>query len=52
MPHVLIVDDDTNTSAGLADLVAREGFIAATAANLQQAREQMARLKKDLHLEQ
>jgi DNA-binding NtrC family response regulator len=50
MPHALIVDDDVNTSSGLATLVAREGFVTATAANLQQARAQMARQRPDVVL--
>jgi two-component system response regulator AtoC len=50
MPHALIVDDDTDALAGLQELVAREGFSVATAANLKQAREQMALQRPDVVL--
>lgn len=42
MPHALIVDDDTNSVATLAELVAREGFTTATASTLREARREMA----------
>jgi DNA-binding response OmpR family regulator len=34
MPHALIVDDDTDALGALEELVVRENFTAATAANL------------------
>src|SRR5690606_2744516 len=48
MPHALIVDDDTDALGALEELVVREGFTAATAANLKQAREQMALQRPDV----
>ena len=50
MPHALIVDDDVDALAGLEQLVAREGFTTATAANLKQAREQMVLQRPDVVL--
>ena len=50
MPHALIVDDDVDALAGLGELVVREGFTTATAANLKQAREQMALQRPDVVL--
>jgi DNA-binding NtrC family response regulator len=50
MPHALIVDDDVDALAGLDELVVREGFTTATAANLKQAREQMALQRPDVVL--
>lgn len=50
MPHALIVDDDVDALAGLDELVAREGFTTATAANLKQARERMALQRPDVVL--
>jgi DNA-binding NtrC family response regulator len=50
MPHVLIVDDDIDALASLEELVVREGFATATAANLKQAREQMALRRPDVVL--
>ena len=50
MPHALIVDDDTDALSALEELVMREGFTAATAANLKQAREQMALQRPDVVL--
>ncbi|GAB4507209.1 MAG: sigma-54 dependent transcriptional regulator [Sulfuricaulis sp.] len=50
MPHALLVDDDANTLSVLADLVSREGFITATAASLQEARECMAKQRPDVVL--
>ena len=41
MPHALIIDDDSDVSASLTALVIEEGFTAATAASLTEAREQM-----------
>lgn len=37
MPHVLIVDDDDNACAALAEVVASEGFTSATAGSLREA---------------
>jgi len=39
MPHALIVDDDSVARSTLAELVARDGFTTAVAANLAEARE-------------
>ena len=39
MPHALIVDDDAVARSTLAELVARDGFTTAVAANLAEARE-------------
>ncbi|MES2354874.1 MAG: sigma-54 dependent transcriptional regulator [Pseudomonadota bacterium] len=50
MPHVLVVDDDTDAASGLADLVALEGFTTATAKSLEDARRQMAFQKPDVVL--
>ena len=50
MPHVLIVDDDTHTLRSMAELVSREGFSAATAATLQEARAQIALQRPDVVL--
>jgi two-component system, NtrC family, response regulator AtoC len=41
MSHALVVDDDANAAGALAELVANEGFTAATANTLQEARSQM-----------
>jgi two-component system, NtrC family, response regulator AtoC len=50
MPHVLIVDDDANTRAALAELATAEGFTAGTAGDLREARIQMGRLRPDVVL--
>jgi two-component system, NtrC family, response regulator HydG len=55
MPTALLVDDDTNFIAGLAEVVAREGFTTKTAATLKEAKAEIARrmpdvLLVDLHL--
>ena len=50
MPHALLVDDDTNTLSGLAELVAREGFTVATASTLREARESVAQRHPDVVL--
>ena len=47
MSHVLIVDDDVGAAAGLAELVAREGFTTAIAHNLKEAFAQMALQRPD-----
>ena len=47
MPHALLVDDDLGFVLGLADAVKREGFSVATARNLAQAREELARQEPD-----
>jgi two-component system response regulator AtoC len=41
MPHVLIVDDHSETLSSLADLIEREGFTTARAKSLQAARDQL-----------
>src|SRR5687768_9758189 len=48
MPHVLILDDDANVRAALAELVALEGFTATSAGNLQEARIQLTRQRPDV----
>jgi DNA-binding NtrC family response regulator len=48
MPHALIVDDDVSFQLGLAEVVKREGFTAATATSLKEAREQMANNPPDV----
>jgi two-component system response regulator AtoC len=50
MPHVLIVDDDANTRAALAELATGEGFTTATAGDLREARIQIGRLRPDVVL--
>src|SRR5690349_16290136 len=50
MPHALVVDDDTHTLSGLAELVAREGFTVAAAATLQEARARVAERHPDVVL--
>src|SRR6185436_4101056 len=47
MPHALIVDDDTTFQEGLAQVVEREGFTAATAATLADARAELAHAVPD-----
>ena len=47
MPHALIVDDDSTFQEGLAQVVEREGFSAATAATLADARAELARAVPD-----
>ncbi|HEY7921824.1 MAG: sigma-54-dependent transcriptional regulator [Burkholderiales bacterium] len=47
MPHALIVDDDTNFQEGLAQVVEREGFTAATATTLADARAELAHAVPD-----
>ncbi|MCE4557785.1 response regulator [Roseateles cellulosilyticus] len=48
LPHVLVVDDNPDASEVLALLIETEGFTAATAATLAQAREQVASHRPDL----
>ncbi|MGQ0523397.1 MAG: sigma-54-dependent transcriptional regulator [Betaproteobacteria bacterium] len=50
MPHALLVDDDTNTLSGLAELVAHEGFSVATASTLREARDSIAERHPDVVL--
>ncbi|VCU69847.1 Transcriptional regulatory protein ZraR [Pigmentiphaga humi] len=50
MPHVLIVDDEPNTRAALAEIVADEGFTTAVAADLREARIQIVRQNPDVVL--
>ncbi|MBI2383495.1 MAG: sigma-54-dependent Fis family transcriptional regulator [Gammaproteobacteria bacterium] len=50
MPHVLIVDDDANTRGALAELVQSDGFTAAEAADLREARIQMTRQRPEVVL--
>lgn len=50
MPHVLIVDDEANTRAALAEIVADEGFTTAVAGDLREARIQILRQMPDVVL--
>lgn len=50
MPHILIVDDDVDALNTLAQLVELEGFSTDAAADLQQARDCMARKRPDVVL--
>lgn len=50
MSHALIVDDDLNALAGLAELVGRQGFTTDTASSLGEARDKMARRRPDVVL--
>jgi DNA-binding NtrC family response regulator len=50
MPHALIVDDDSDTLATLAELVRLEGITTETAQSLQQARSRMASRRPDIVL--
>jgi two-component system, NtrC family, response regulator AtoC len=50
MPHVLIVDDDANSRAALAEFATAEGFSVETAGDLREARIQMGRLRPDVVL--
>ena len=49
-PHALIVDDDPNVVEGLTEFVKREGFSAAGASTLRQAREQLLARPPDILL--
>lgn len=42
MPHALIIDDDPNARAALAELVEDEGFSTATAGSVEEARERLS----------
>jgi len=48
MSHVLIVDDDSNTREALAALVTQEGFTAAQAGSIAEARIQLVRQRPDV----
>ncbi len=48
MGHALIVDDDTDTAEMLAELVASQGFTAATARTMRDARRQLAMNSPDV----
>ena len=50
MPHVLIVDDEPNTQAALAEIVGAEGFTTAVAGDLREARIQIVRQSPDVVL--
>src|SRR6478736_1406201 len=50
MGHALIVEDDTDAARMMAQLVANEGFSAATAQSLREARRQMAMQQPDVVL--
>lgn len=50
MPHVLIVDDEPNTLAALAEIISAEGFTVGTAQDLRQAKIQMVRQTPDVIL--
>lgn len=50
MPHVLIVDDDSNTRDALAEIAAAEGFRYAVAGSLHEARAHLARQRPDVVL--
>lgn len=50
MPHILIVDDDANQRAALAEIAIADGFTAADAGTLRDARIQMARQQPDVIL--
>jgi len=50
MPHALIIDDDADFVASLAELVQRQGFTVATAGELEGARRQIASQRPSLVL--
>lgn len=50
MPHVLVVDDDVNTQATMADIVMEEGFTVAVADSLRTAQAQIALHRPDVVL--
>ena len=50
MPHVLVIDDESDSAETMAMLIASEGFTVATAGSLRDARRQMALQVPDLVL--
>jgi two-component system response regulator AtoC len=50
MPHVLVIDDDSDSAEAMAMLIATEGLTVATAASLRDARRQLALQTPDLVL--
>ncbi|HYD80475.1 MAG TPA: sigma-54 dependent transcriptional regulator [Paucimonas sp.] len=50
MPHVLIVDDDSNTRDALIEITAAEGFTTAIAGSVREAQQQILRRRPDLVL--
>ncbi len=50
MPHVLIVDDDTNTREALAEITAAEGFTATVVGTIRDAQQQILLRRPDLVL--
>ncbi len=50
MPHALIVDDDSNAAEMLAELIGAEGYTAAVATSLAEARQQLALREPDMIL--
>ena len=50
MPHVLVIDDDSDAAETMAMLIASEGFTVATAGSLRDARRQMALQEPDIVL--
>jgi two-component system response regulator AtoC len=50
MPHVLVIDDDSDSAESMAMLISTEGFTVATAGSLRDARKQMALQVPDLVL--
>jgi DNA-binding NtrC family response regulator len=55
MPHALLVDDDRDFAAGLAEVVARDGFTTRVAGSIKEARAEIAKgtpdvVLADLHL--
>jgi two-component system response regulator AtoC len=50
MPSILIVDDDADSVTALKHIIAKEGFVVAEAANLEQAREEIKKRMPDVIL--
>ena len=50
MPHVLIVDDDSNTREALVEITAAEGFTTSVAGNIREAQIQMTHQRPDVVL--
>ncbi|MET0207911.1 MAG: response regulator [Burkholderiaceae bacterium] len=48
MPHAVIVDDNLESSETLAILLEMEGYVAATAGSLKEARERLAERRPDV----